>query len=65
MTNSGAEAIEGAMKLAKLVTKRTEFIAAHNAYHGNTQGALSLMDYAERKKPFEPLLPNIKFIELM
>ena len=43
LTNSGTEAIEGAMKLAKRVTGREEFIAAHQAYHGSTQGALSLL----------------------
>ena len=43
LTNSGTEAIEGAMKLAKRVTGRTEIIAAQNAYHGSTQGALSLL----------------------
>jgi acetylornithine/succinyldiaminopimelate/putrescine aminotransferase len=58
LVNSGAEAIDGAMKLARRVTGRTELRYAHNAYHGNTFGALSLMDFEERKQPFEPLVPN-------
>ncbi len=62
LVNSGTEAIEGAMKLARRFTGRSEIIAAHNAYHGNTMGSLSLMDYAERQKPFRPLIPNISFI---
>lgn len=62
LVNSGAEAVEGALKLAKRYTGRTELIAAHNAYHGNTQGAMSVMGYEERKSPFRPLLPGISFI---
>ena len=62
LVNSGTEAIEGAMKLARKVTGRYELIAAHNAYHGNTIGSLSLMDYEERKAPFRPLLPGIRHI---
>ncbi len=58
LLNSGTEAIEGAMKLARRATGRTEIIYAHNAYHGNTLGALSVMGFEERKKAFEPLLPN-------
>ncbi len=57
-TNSGAEATEGAMKLAKRVTKRTKIIAAKNAYHGSTQGALSIMGDEYFKQAFRPLLPN-------
>jgi len=63
LVNSGTEAIEGAMKLARRATGRTEIIAAKNAYHGNTMGSLSLMDLEERVKPFRPLLGNISFIE--
>ncbi|KAG1647353.1 Acetylornithine aminotransferase [Nymphon striatum] len=63
LVNSGTEAIEGAMKLARRYTGRSEIIAAHNAYHGNTMGSLSLMDYEERKMPFKPLLPDISFIQ--
>lgn len=63
LVNSGTEAIEGAMKLARRFTGRSEIIAAHGAYHGNTMGSLSLMDYEERKAPFRPLLPDISFIK--
>ena len=63
LTNSGTEAIEGAMKLARRYTGRSEIIAAHHAYHGNTMGSLSIMGFEERKKPFRPLIPDIKFIE--
>jgi acetylornithine/succinyldiaminopimelate/putrescine aminotransferase len=56
-TNSGAEATEGAMKLAKKITKRKKFISCINAYHGSTQGALSLAGSYELKKKFEPLIP--------
>lgn len=62
LVNSGTEAIEGSIKLARRFTGRAEIIAAKNAYHGNTMGALSLMDFEERKKPFEPLIPDIKHI---
>ena len=62
LVNSGTEAIEGSIKLARRFTGRSEIIAAKNAYHGNTMGALSLMDYQERKQPFLPLLPDIKHI---
>jgi acetylornithine/N-succinyldiaminopimelate aminotransferase len=63
LTNSGTEAIDGAMKLARRYTGRSEIIAAKNAYHGNTMGALSVMGYEERKQPFRPLIPDIRFIE--
>ncbi|WP_299099613.1 aspartate aminotransferase family protein [uncultured Winogradskyella sp.] len=62
LVNSGTEAIEGSLKLARRFTGRTEIIAAKNAYHGNTLGSLSLMDFEERKKPFYPLIPDIKHI---
>nr|WP_321231060.1 aspartate aminotransferase family protein [uncultured Psychroserpens sp.] len=62
LTNSGAEAIDGALKLARRVTGRSEIIAAHHAYHGNTMGALSVMGFEERKQPFRPLIPDVKFI---
>ena len=62
LTNSGTEAIEGALKLAKRATDRSEIIAAHKAYHGNTMGAMSVMGHEERKQAFRPLLPDIKFI---
>ncbi len=63
LTNSGTEAIEGALKLAKRATGRSEIIAANKAYHGNTMGSLSIMGYEERKQAFRPLLPNVRFIE--
>lgn len=62
LTNSGTEAIEGALKLAKRATGRSEIIAANNAYHGSTMGALSVMGYEERKQAFRPLLPDVNFI---
>ena len=62
LVNSGTEAIEGALKLARRVTGRSEIIAMHNAYHGNTMGSLSLMDYEERKAPFRPLIPDVRHI---
>jgi acetylornithine aminotransferase len=62
LVNSGTEAIEGSMKLARRFTGRSEIIAAKNAYHGNTMGSLSLMDYEDRKRPFLPLIPDIKHI---
>ncbi|MDO6758896.1 aspartate aminotransferase family protein [Tamlana sp. 2_MG-2023] len=62
LTNSGTEAIEGALKLAKRATGRTEIIAANHAYHGNTMGAMSVMGYEERKRAFRPLLPDVRFI---
>lgn len=60
--NSGAEAVEGAMKLAKRYTHRTELIACKLSYHGSTQGALSLMGNEEFKQAYRPLLPHVKFI---
>ncbi|SHF82735.1 aspartate aminotransferase family protein [Pedobacter caeni] len=60
--NSGAEAVEGAMKLAKRYTGRSEIIACHRSYHGSTQGALSLMGNEEFKQAYRPLLPDISFI---
>lgn len=61
-TNSGTEAVEGAMKLAKRYTRRSEFISCLNAYHGATQGALSLAGDENFKNSFRPLLPDIKHI---
>ncbi len=62
LTNSGTEAIEGALKLARRSTGRTEIIAARMAYHGNTMGSLSLMSYEERVAPFRPLIGDVSFI---
>jgi acetylornithine/succinyldiaminopimelate/putrescine aminotransferase len=61
-TNSGTEATEGAMKLAKRYTGRSEIIAMHNAYHGSTQGAMSLNSDAYFTQAYRPLLPDIQFI---
>lgn len=60
-TNSGTEAVEGAMKLAKRYTGRTEIVAFEKSYHGSTQGALSLGD-EHFKQNYRPLLPSIKKI---
>ncbi|MEZ0538602.1 aspartate aminotransferase family protein [Fibrella arboris] len=62
-TNSGTEAIEGAMKVAKRFTGRTELIACHNAYHGSTQGALSLSGDENFKRNYRPLLPDVRHIQ--
>lgn len=62
LVNSGTEAIEGALKLARKATERSQIIAARHAYHGNTLGSLSLMGLEERKSPFRPLIPDISFI---
>jgi len=62
LTNSGTEAIEGSIKLARKYTGRTEIIAAKSGYHGNTLGAMSIMGFEERKQPFRPLIPDSKFI---
>lgn len=61
--NSGSEAIEGAMKLAKRFTGRAEIISFKNAYHGSTHGSLSIMGNEEFKNAFRPLLPDIRQIE--
>jgi len=61
--NSGAEAVEGALKLAKRYTGRGEIIACKNSYHGSTQGALSVMGNEEYKQAYRPLLPGVRFID--
>ena len=61
--NSGAEAVEGALKLAKRITGRSRMIACIGGYHGNTSGALSVSSNSERKAPFQPLLPDVSFIK--
>ncbi len=61
-TNSGAEAVEGALKLAKRFTGRHEIVACNHSYHGSTQGALSVMGNEEFKQAYRPLLPGVKFI---
>jgi len=60
--NSGTEAIEGAMKLAKRYTGRAEILACYGSYHGSTQGALSIMGNEEYKQAYRPLLPGTGFI---
>jgi acetylornithine/succinyldiaminopimelate/putrescine aminotransferase len=62
-TNSGTEAVEGAMKLAKRFTRRREFVSCYNAYHGATQGALSLAGAEFFKRNFRPLLPGVRHIQ--
>ncbi len=62
LTNSGTEAIEGALKLAKRVTGRYEIIAAKNSYHGNTMGAMSVCGIEQQNSAFRPLIPGTKFI---
>ena len=63
LTNSGTEAIEGALKLSKRVTGRSELIGALNSYHGSTHGALSLLGSEHQKIGYRPLLPDTRFIE--
>ncbi|WP_202923746.1 aspartate aminotransferase family protein [Pontibacter fetidus] len=60
--NSGTEAVEGALKLAKRYTGRTELISCRNAYHGSTQGALSVNGSESFKNAFRPLLPDVRHI---
>ncbi len=62
--NSGSEAIEGAMKLAKRYTRRPEIVAFNNAYHGGTTGALSLFGDVAYRQAFMPLLPGIRHIDI-
>lgn len=62
VTNSGTEATEGALKLAKRTTGRYEIIAAKNGYHGNTQGAMSTCGVEEQNNAFRPLIPGTRFI---
>lgn len=63
LVNSGSEAIEGAIKLAKRYTGKTKLISCKNAYHGSTHGALSLMGNELFKESFRPLLPGITHIQ--
>lgn len=58
LVNSGTEAIEGALKLARRATGRTQLLYAHNAYHGNTMGSMSVMGFEERKNAFKPLVAD-------
>ncbi len=61
--NSGSEANEGALKLAKKYTGRTEIVGCTKAYHGSTQGTISLMGDEKFRNPFRPLLPDIRYID--
>jgi len=61
-TNSGTEAVEGALKLAKRYTGRQQIVACHNSYHGSTHGALSVMGNEEYKQAYRPLLPGVNFV---
>jgi acetylornithine/succinyldiaminopimelate/putrescine aminotransferase len=61
-TNSGAEAVEGAMKLAKRYTNRTEIVAFNHSYHGSTQGALSVIGDEYWRNAYRPLLPGIRHL---
>ncbi len=63
LVNSGTEATEGALKLAKRFTGRSEIIAGKNAYHGNTAGSMSVCGTEEQNRAFRPLVPNTRFIE--
>lgn len=62
-TNSGAEAVEGAMKLAKRITNRRKIVAFNNSYHGSTQGALSILGSEHWRNAFRPLLPGIVHLQ--
>jgi acetylornithine aminotransferase len=62
LTNSGTEAIEGALKLAKKATSRNELIGSFKSYHGSTQGALSLLGLENQKEGYRPLIPGSRFI---
>ncbi|MDI1316939.1 aspartate aminotransferase family protein [Flavobacterium sp.] len=62
LVNSGTEACEGALKLVRRVTGRSQLISCHNAYHGNTMGSMSVMGFEERKQVFRPLVPDVDFI---
>jgi len=61
--NSGAEAVEGALKLARLATGRQRLLACHNSYHGKTLGALSVTGREKYRQPFEPLIPEVGFVD--
>ena len=63
LVNSGTEATEGALKLAKRFTKKSEIIAANNAYHGNTAGAMSVCGAEQQNSAFRPLVPGTRFMQ--
>jgi len=60
--NSGTEATEGALKLAKRFTRRSGIVSCYNSYHGSTHGALSVMGNEHYKQAYRPLLPDVSFI---
>ena len=60
--NSGTEAVEAAMKLARITTKKTDFVAADNSFHGRTMGALSVTHKEMYRSPFEPLVKDATFV---
>lgn len=62
LVNSGTEANEGALKLAKRITGRTEIISCHRSYHGSTHGSLSVSGNEVKKNAYRPLLPDVRFI---
>ena len=61
--NSGAEAVEGALKFAKKHTARSKIVSTHNSFHGKTIGALSVMGREKYRKPYEPLMPGVEFVD--
>src|SRR5690349_13571863 len=63
LVNSGTEANEGALKLAKRLTGRTELVSFKKSYHGSTHGSMSVSGNEVKKTAFRPLLPDVRFIE--
>jgi acetylornithine/succinyldiaminopimelate/putrescine aminotransferase len=63
LTNSGTEATEGSIKLAKRYTGRSQIIASINGYHGNTQGAMSVSGVEQQNRAYRPLIPGVSFID--
>lgn len=61
-SNSGAEAVEAAMKMARIATGRTEFVSTLGSYHGKTLGSLSVTGREKYRQPFEPLIPGVTFV---
>jgi putrescine aminotransferase len=61
-SNSGAEAVEAALKMARIATGKTDFISTVGSYHGKTLGSLSVTGREKYRKPFEPLLPGVQFV---
>ncbi|HUJ79700.1 MAG TPA: aspartate aminotransferase family protein [Nitrospiria bacterium] len=62
LTNSGTEAVEGALKTARKFTRRTTYVAFDRSYHGDTYGAMSVMGRPEWRAPYEPLVPGVRFL---